>query len=743
MHPVHRVLARTVPALVLAAALALVPAAAWAVSFHSSAIDLSPNDFEGWVVNPDHGSVSCFGTQGGHANELLAEVPVGREPWCVDVHPTNGEVWVTSMRDDHVYIVDETTRAVVDSIAAGFQTFGVAFDPTGTLAAVTAAGSDEVFIIDVATRAVLHTFDVYRRPRGIAWQPDGSRVWINHLLMPEYFGRLTVIETTGWTASEVNLLQVFGTNRGGYLSTMQNMTFAPAPFDAMLWLPATAINSAKGERSGTPYTPTNMFHAVVRPIDTSTDSDMNWDTYFLSEGGTPRNGYAGGTTPVGAPIAVDFKSGRAYVANMHSNDVTVLDDDIMNPQEIMTFAVGSAPIGVVSHPAIHRVFVANWLSRDITAFNTSQMALVATFPVTTSEPLGPRLLNGKQLFFTSTGRMSFENRNSCSGCHVFGHPDGHTWDLTQFGKYVRATPDWHGSAFTGILGWTGTFDEIHDNEWSIRGMMGGAGLIDGTPNPNLGPPNRGLSQDLDDLSNFIAMQTRRKDTPFTNPDGSLTAEADSGRVLFHDPTVACASCHVPPWFTDSADPPIRHDVGTCAPDDTTCVGGFDTPSLVGVWDNAPYLQDHQAKTLEAVLTTFNPNDQHGVTSHLAPDQIGFLVAYMNSIGWPDSTGTPVAAPDVAAAAAERALDPAFPNPFRVNTALRFRVDAPSNVRVEIFDVNGRRVRTLLDRSMPRGVHIVGWDGRSDGGRAVAAGVYLAQLRVDGERVAAKKMTVLR
>ena len=52
------------------------------------------------------------------------------------------------------------------------------------------------------------------------------------------------------------------------------------------------------------------------------------------------------------------------------------------------------------------------------------------------------------------------------------------------------------------------------------------------------------------------------------------------------------------------------------------------------------------------------------------------------------------------------------------------------MRLEIFDLQGRRVRTLLEANLPPGEHRVRWDGQSDAGRAVASGVYLVRLKTE-------------
>jgi cytochrome c peroxidase len=80
---------------------------------------------------------------------------------------------------------------------------------------------------------------------------------------------------------------------------------------------------------------------------------------------------------------------------------------------------------------------------------------------------------------------------------------------------------------------------------------------------------------------------------------------------------------------------VRHDVGTITAASGTRLGealdGFDTPSLRGVWRTAPYLHDGSAATLLDVLTTRNPDDQHGVTGALSPGELADLVAYMTQL----------------------------------------------------------------------------------------------------------------
>ncbi|HEY5914349.1 MAG TPA: c-type cytochrome, partial [Verrucomicrobiae bacterium] len=106
----------------------------------------------------------------------------------------------------------------------------------------------------------------------------------------------------------------------------------------------------------------------------------------------------------------------------------------------------------------------------------------------------------------------------------------------------------------------------------------------------------------------------------------LSPAANRGRKIFSDRRVGCAGCHPPALFTDLQ----TYDVGTRGAFDQP-KDEFDTPTLIEVWRTAPYLHDGSAATLREVLTTRNPRDEHGKTSHLTPQQIDDLTAFILSL----------------------------------------------------------------------------------------------------------------
>jgi hypothetical protein len=85
---------------------------------------------------------------------------------------------------------------------------------------------------------------------------------------------------------------------------------------------------------------------------------------------------------------------------------------------------------------------------------------------------------------------------------------------------------------------------------------------------------------------------------------------------------------------------------------------------------------------------------------------------------------------------------AHPNPFNPHTTLRFELAEPATVRLDVFAVDGRRIRTLAAGALPAGPHFEIWDGRDDRGHAVASGSYVARLRA-GPAVRTFRMTLAR
>jgi hypothetical protein len=89
-----------------------------------------------------------------------------------------------------------------------------------------------------------------------------------------------------------------------------------------------------------------------------------------------------------------------------------------------------------------------------------------------------------------------------------------------------------------------------------------------------------------------------------------------------------------------------------------------------------------------------------------------------------------------------ALEQNAPNPFNPSTTIRFALPSNGSVRLTVFDVNGRIVRTLVDGNVTAGNHEVVWDGLDMSGRSVASGVYVYRLTGANNEIT-RRMTLVR
>ncbi len=84
----------------------------------------------------------------------------------------------------------------------------------------------------------------------------------------------------------------------------------------------------------------------------------------------------------------------------------------------------------------------------------------------------------------------------------------------------------------------------------------------------------------------------------------------------------------------------------------------------------------------------------------------------------------------------------YPNPFNANTIIKFTLPAPEKAELAVYDLLGRRIRTLISGSLDAGQHEMLWNGRDDVDNSVASGVYFYNLKF-GEQSISRRMVMLK
>jgi hypothetical protein len=130
-----------------------------------------------------------------------------------------------------------------------------------------------------------------------------------------------------------------------------------------------------------------------------------------------------------------------------------------------------------------------------------------------------------------------------------------------------------------------------------------------------------------------------------------------------------------------------------------------------------------------------------INSNLSSD-VDLTLAHFDDIGWVDII-TGIASGDPPAPRfSDLAVLPNYPNPFNPSTTIRFSLPEAQEVRLAIYDVEGRLVRSLVDGVEPAGVNRVTWDGVDNDGSPVASGIYFVRL-TDGQQAATRKIVLVK
>lgn len=525
------------------------------------------------AANPDSSSLTIL---------PATELHLGCTPQTLSV--TGSRAFV-ACREGIVAAVDldvDSGQAKVGATSrAGTELFGIVSD--GSRVFVSDYGAAVVRVLDAPTLAHIGTIPTEPYPRGLAL--DGTTLYVTHLRT----GRLSAIDT-----DSLSVTRVIPTEADANLS--QSVLIA----GTRAYMPQTRSNAGN---------PALLFDTTVFPVVSVIDLEAGANV--------PRERFSLDVVdmPVNMPTdAVVTSSGKLYVVHAGSDDLSVID--IAQRKKLAHIRVGSNPRGLALSADERRVYVNNALSGTISVIDTASDAVIET-AVATTIPLAPEVLNGKILFHSSARTtVARDQWISCATCHFEGGTDGRTWF---FRDGPRNTPPLFGVLSTMPLHWSGDLDELQDVEQTIRIVQAGSGLAHGdgicVPACDTAPRIAGVSRDLDDLARFMALLVAPR------RELARTDSAQRGAALFA--ARGCALCHPSPLFTDRR----RHDVGTATQLERKG-NSFDTPSLRGLFDTAPYFHDGSAATLHDVLA------RHGDTADLTQAEKEDLVAFLQSLEFP-------------------------------------------------------------------------------------------------------------
>ena len=605
------------------------------VQSNQMVLDKSTNKL--WVVNPDNNTVAVIDS---HSLIKVNEIAVCARPTGIALDSFR-QLWITCRNTDSVQILSADSGALRDTLSLGYgsQPYAVVADPSGTKIYITETGAGGLIRVDAQSRTNEERLDLGGRPRAMAISGTGDTLLVTRFISTDTEGIVWKIDLAGFTVEAEIALTVdtttpdSGSNGRGVPNYLASVAISRDGTRA--WVAGKKDNILRGlARDGNPLTFETSVRNALSPLDLNANNEIQALRQDIDDHAQPS---AITYSPLGSHLLIAMQGNNRVI--------------VLNPQtgrEITRTDTGLAPQSILIEPESNRVFVKNFMGRSVSVFDadamlkigTTEMPLIATINTVTSDALSSLILQGKRIFYNAADtRMGFDGYISCAVCHIDGEQDGRTWDFTDRGEGLRNTIALRGRAGTGHgrVHWSANFDEIQDFEHDIRGPFNGSGFMSdadfhrGTVGHPLGDAKVGISPELDALSAYVRSLNRFDRSPFRQTDGTLTAEAAMGRLLFI--SQGCALCHGGEDFSDS-ERGLSHDIGTLKESSGARLNepllGIDTPTLRDIWKTAPYFHDGSAATLNELLV-INQNDRHGFTGSLTADQRRQLVAYLQQV----------------------------------------------------------------------------------------------------------------
>ncbi len=577
-----------------------------------------------YVVNPDNNSITAINTKTG---QPVFTQKTGNHP--VSIIGINDELWVSCQKSDYIAIHNKNNGILISKIELGYgkSPYGLTKNTRENLCYVALSGLGQIQEIDTNNKNLLRNIQAKAPLRNISFLPKHHRIIAPQFIAGNNKGAIVqwinarefLIEKSQPLAPTLGEDGLF--NGRGYPNYLGPI--AVNPLETKLWIPGKKDNLFRGEkRDKKPMTFDHTVRSIAVLMDIESQNEIETHRIDLDN-----NDFASAAT-------YNNYGNIVYIATMGTSTIWAID--AYDPRQHSVYSTyGEGACALTMNASGTKLFVHNQLLRDIAVFESEPDGTLkhqTNWKTVKTEKMPPVVLAGKRLFYNSAKRnLSREGYMSCASCHLDGGHDGRVWDLSNLGEGLRNTIDLQGKEGMkhGMLHWSGNFDELQDFDQQMRELNEGTGFLYDILNRGHLPyfPSRaGVHDDLDAIASYITSLSDYPKSPHKNDDGTMTQKALNGRQHFIE--LKCYDCHTGAIFTDSNDG-LLHDVGTFTPNSglrsSQPIEGFDTPTLIGLWQSAPYLHDGSAATLEAV---FEKGNTHQIVRELEEKEREELIAFL-------------------------------------------------------------------------------------------------------------------
>lgn len=539
--------------------------------------------------------------------KVVKTIPLPNDPSGIAVSRDGLYLYVTgNSSSGRVFVVDLRSGKVDMSIPTGHAPMSPVISPNGKTLYVCNEFDNNVVAINLSTKTISARIPVKRFPSAAAVTPDGKSLVVANLLTAE--------PATAESVSSV--VSIIDTARKVVIAHIQ--------------LP-NGSNALRGVCVSPDGKYVYVTHIIGRYQLPTTQLERGWmNTNALSIIDIRKcklvntvlldDVTLGAANPWGVACTGDGK--LICVTHSGTHEMSVIDrtklheklldapDDTLSDlsfldgirHRIRLSGNGPRGIAVVGSKA----YVADYFSDSLEICDLDQgsygkPSLLALGP---QKPMVP-VRQGEMLFNDASN--CFQKWQSCASCHPDARSDGLNWDLMNDGlgnpKNSKSMLLSHKTPPVMSLG-------IRSN--AEAAVHAGFRYIEFTDRPRT---------DEEAVDEYLK-SLRPVQSPFLL-NGKLSDSSRRGERIFL--SAGCSSCHRPPLYTDLQ----KYDIGTgTGMDDGK---KFDTPTLIECWRTAPYLHDGRAANLKDIFRRFNPEDRHGVTSHLTDKELNDLAEFVSSL----------------------------------------------------------------------------------------------------------------
>lgn len=513
--------------------------------------------------------------------KIINEIPVGHSPVSPVIGNNSGFLFVCNQFARTISVVDLNRLKVISRISVPGEPISAALTKDGKFLFVVnhlpvqpsnvSPVSSEITVIDIEKREAVNHINLPNGSTGlkdIVISSDGNFAYITHLLA--HYELPTTRVDGGWM--NANALSIIDVRNHLYQNTLlldRANDGAANPWGIECTPDGNYLCISHFGTDELSILDRKALHEKLQKSNAGTEGKkVCRDLDFLS--GIRRRVKSGGIGPRELLITGDSK---LYVANYFTGNLGMIDFK-QDPARVI-------PIQI-------------FRKYDLTSVEKGEM-------------------------YFHSGKICFQQWQSCASCHPDGRADALNWDLLNDGiGNPKGTKSLLLSHKTPPVMTTGI---RKDAETAVRS---GIQYILFSVQP----------EEVPEAIDEFLKSLEPVPSPFLE-NNRLSESAKRGEKIFSSQEVGCVKCHPKPYYTDLK----THNVGTHSANDFTIDKKgdyipqveFDTPSLIELWRTGPYFHDGRYSTIKEVITEGNHKNIRGNTSNLTESEVNDLVLYLLSL----------------------------------------------------------------------------------------------------------------